>query len=247
MATARQFIEVLLTRKGIEYVFGAEADGNDPAPDQIDCSEFIEWGSKRVGLSPPAPDGSWNQYEWIRKHGMLIPVEQGIKTPGALLFMGDGTGVGRDSIHHVAPSLGNGYTIEARGRAYGVGVFSAYRHFDFAGLMPGIEYRNASAPPKAAVRQVLKLGDKGRDVLFAQAMFNIIIPNIAPKGYTNGELLALDGVWGNSTASVNLSFERFWNQKGPGRTKPLQEDTTWTMNGTGPAVAALVRLIMAQK
>ena len=91
--------------------------------------------------------------------------------------MGDGTGVGRDAITHVAISLGNGLTIEARGRAWGVGVFSATRGFDFAGKIPGLDYFSHEAPPPPRVpTRPLKYarGDKGPHVDFARAMLNIV-------------------------------------------------------------------------
>ncbi len=66
---------------------------------------------------------------------MEIEIEDAITTPGALLFRMSSSG------NHVAISRGNGTTIEARGKAYGVGVFSAKgRPWTHAGLIPGVDY-----------------------------------------------------------------------------------------------------------
>ena len=45
---------------------------------------------------------------------------------------------GTGAAHHVAISLGNGKTIEAKGHAYGVGVFDAGNRFNYAGMIPGM-------------------------------------------------------------------------------------------------------------
>lgn len=248
MTTARDFIDFCLAQRGDKYIFGAEVDLDDPNPPAFDCSELVQWAGHRAGISPPVPDGAFNQWVQAKRLGLILPVADALKTPGTLLYMGDGTGSGRDAITHVAVSLGNGYTIEARGSKWGVGVWTADRGFDFASKLPGVQYgRGTSVPAEAQARQVLALGDRGNDVRFAQAMFNIIIPEIAPQGYTNGEQLKVDGEWGPATGSVNRSVERFWNQKGPGKKAPLQEDFVWTMKGTAPAVAALVTLILHGK
>ena len=58
-------------------------------------------------------------------------VEQALRTPGALLFRPG----------HVAISLGDGRTIEAKGSKYGVGIFSAHnRGWTTGGLIPGMRY-----------------------------------------------------------------------------------------------------------
>jgi hypothetical protein len=71
---------------------------------------------------------------------MIIPVDQAIHTPGALLFSfnSDPNG-GRPVQQHVAISLGDGKTIEARGSQYGVDSFDATpKRFQYAAVIPGI-------------------------------------------------------------------------------------------------------------
>jgi hypothetical protein len=244
MTKVRQFLETMLSQKGDPYIFGAEARWSDPDPDAFDCSELVEWAGRRVGISPPIPDGAFNQWMQAKRLGLLLPVKDALWIPGTLLYVGDGTGSGRDAITHVVGNLGNGYTIEARGSKWGVGTWSVHRNFTFASKLPGIDYRNPTVPEKAQVRQALHLGDEGPDVKFAQGLFNIIIPAIAPYGYTNGEDLKPDGVWGPATASVNKSFERFWNEKGGGK---LQVDDVWTMAGTAHAVSDFLNFLNGLK
>ena len=57
-----------------------------------------------------------------------MPVQEALRTPGALLFRPG----------HVAISLGDGRTIEARGRRYGVGIFDGAGRFTHAGWPPGL-------------------------------------------------------------------------------------------------------------
>lgn len=123
-----------IAQDGERYVFGTEVPGT--TSDRWDCSELVEVACRAAGIRPTVPDGAY--YQW--RHCTPITVEKGIHTRGALLFVGDGTGVGRDAITHVAWSLGNGTTIEARGTAWGVGVWPTADRFDFAGLVPGASY-----------------------------------------------------------------------------------------------------------
>lgn len=74
------------------------------------------------------PDGSANQRAYVQQKGTQMSVADAIRTPGALLFRPG----------HVAISLGDGRTIEARGRAYGVGIFNAQGRFTSAGMIPGM-------------------------------------------------------------------------------------------------------------
>jgi cell wall-associated NlpC family hydrolase len=130
---AADFVALCLKQKGDRYVFGAEAKFSDPDPDVFDCSELVEWALARTGVR--FPDGSWNQERFCRERNTIIPYRRAVRTQGALLFRH------RGSDGHVVVSLGNGSTIEARGRAYGVNVFNtANRVWTAAALVPGLKY-----------------------------------------------------------------------------------------------------------
>lgn len=133
--SALDFVTECLRQTGDAYVFGAEANPTDADPDAFDCSELVQWAAARVGVT--IADGAYNQW----KACTAISIDQAKRTRGALLFVGDGTGSGRDAITHVAVSLGDGSnTIEARGRAYGVVQAPIAGRFDYAGLIPGMRY-----------------------------------------------------------------------------------------------------------
>ncbi len=135
----QRFLESALAQTGDRYVYGAEVRLGDPNPTAFDCSELVEWAAHQAGVR--VPDGAWAQYQHLHQAGTLIPVDEAIRTPGALLFSfsSDPNGPSRPSHAHVAISLGNGTTIEAYGTEYGVGSFDATtRRFTYAAVIPGI-------------------------------------------------------------------------------------------------------------
>jgi cell wall-associated NlpC family hydrolase len=124
----RTFLDVALAQTGDPYVWASEANVGDADPTEFDCSELAQWAAGQVGVE--LPDGSWLQYLELKEQGAVIPVEQAVNTPGALLFGFDREptpGGGRPGSAHVAISLGDGTTIEARGTRYGVGSWETPR------------------------------------------------------------------------------------------------------------------------
>jgi cell wall-associated NlpC family hydrolase len=132
------FVDAAVAQDGDPYVWGAEANTSDADPHSFDCSELIQWAAGRAGVN--LPDGSWNQYLALQDHA--IPVDEALHTRGALLFHFSSeptAGSGRPAEAHVAISLGDGTTIEARGTKYGVGEFSGDGRFNYAVLVPGLD------------------------------------------------------------------------------------------------------------
>jgi Lysozyme like domain/NlpC/P60 family/Bacterial TSP3 repeat len=148
----RTFLDAALAQTGEPYVFGAQVELADADPDAWDCSELVRWAAHQAGVE--MPDGSWLQYLELQEQGALIPVEEAIATPGALLFSFSSEptpGGGRPSSAHVAISLGDGQTIEARGRAYGVGSWDANTsRFEYAAVVPGLSGGSAALAAAAA-------------------------------------------------------------------------------------------------
>jgi cell wall-associated NlpC family hydrolase len=136
-AAGEEFVRDALAQAGDRYVFGAEASPDDANPTVFDCSELTQWAAHRAGVD--LPDGSWLQYQALAKEGGSMSVEQALKTRGALLFYFSSppTGAGRPSEAHVAISLGDGRTIEARSTKDGVGIFQADSiKFNYAAAIP---------------------------------------------------------------------------------------------------------------
>jgi cell wall-associated NlpC family hydrolase len=205
VATSEEFVRACLAQKGDRYVFAAETSPLDPNPSEWDCSELTQWASQRIRLNPPLPDGAY--YQW--KHSARTTVDQAIRTRGALLFIGDGSGVGRDAITHVAVSLGDGTTIEARGSRWGVGCWGAAGRFNFGAKVPNLRYVAASPPPP--VNQGggvgIQPGSSTQAVTFLQNMLNIVRGGQSPKK----KPIAVDGVYGNETKAAVAEFQEDWN------------------------------------
>lgn len=119
------FVQKCLAQAGDRYVFGAETRLADPDPNTFDCSELVEWACYQVGVK--IPDGSQNQRR-VCKAFRQLSIAQAMATRGALVFTSG----------HVAVSLGDGRTIEAKGRKYGVVVDVVGKRFTDAGLIPGM-------------------------------------------------------------------------------------------------------------
>lgn len=143
--------DLLLAQKGDKYVFGSEANRTDPNPEAFDCSELIEWGMESLGFGD-FPDGSMNQRAFCEREGKKLTVSTAIHLRGALLFRD----ISVNGVGHVALSLGNGKTIEARGSDYGVGVFSATegRVWTSGATIPGLDYTAVHSPPEKVDRWV---------------------------------------------------------------------------------------------
>jgi len=134
LATLDDFVTIALTQRGDPYEFGAEATFGDRNPPEFDCSELVQWAAVRCEVT--FVDGAQNQRDACLRAGTIIEVKQGVRTRGALLFRID-PGPGND---HVAISLGNGKTIEARGESFGVNEFrAAGRRWTHAGVIPGFQ------------------------------------------------------------------------------------------------------------
>jgi hypothetical protein len=137
---AERFVQEALAQADDRYVFGQEARLDDPNPTAFDCSELVQWAAHQAGVD--VPDGSWLQYyQQLQRQGGAMSVEQALHTRGALLFSFSSSpdGSGRPSTAHVAISLGDGRTIEARNSRDGVGVFTASSaRFNYAAAIPGL-------------------------------------------------------------------------------------------------------------
>jgi hypothetical protein len=143
----QHFLDAALAQTGDPYVWSSEAVATDADPDAFDCSELTQWAAAQVGVD--LPDGSWLQYLELEQRGAVVPVEQALHTPGALLFnfSTEPSAAGaRPAEAHVAISLGDGRTIEARGTRYGVGSWDAGSRFAYAAVMPELASADGSVP-----------------------------------------------------------------------------------------------------
>jgi cell wall-associated NlpC family hydrolase len=214
--SVQRFLEAALAQEGDTYVFDAQADDNDPDPDKFDCSELVEWAAEQAG-APEVAEASYLQYLQFKEAGTLIPVEQAINTPGAVLFRFPDheprPGEGRQDGSHVAISLGDGRTFEAMSPSAGIGFNEAAdRGFNYAALIPGLDYAGgvttlepmpapapAPAPPNPLDIAAWNSGsvDTDRDGLpdFFETQYglNPEVPDTDGDGITDGYELVVIG------------------------------------------------------
>jgi cell wall-associated NlpC family hydrolase len=137
---AAHLLVLALREVGKPYVLGSEG-----APESTlrtwDCSELVQHLLAQVGVAQvtdstgrvtpiDAFDGAGFQWE----RSCSISREEGLKLPGALLFVQSATAYPDKPHHigHVGISLGNGYVLEARGKAYGVTIGPVRASFTLA-------------------------------------------------------------------------------------------------------------------
>jgi hypothetical protein len=113
-----RFLKAARDQIGDKYRFGAEASEDDANPTAFDSSELVEWAAHRAGFHD-MPDGSWNQYRFLHEQGASVPVDEALRTPGALVF-----GFSSDPLEsderparaYVGISLGNGKVLDVSER-----------------------------------------------------------------------------------------------------------------------------------
>lgn len=134
-ASVNRFVDLALQQAGDSYVYGATPSLSNSNPSAFDCSSLVQWCAGKVGVKLPRTSGQ--QYSAAASRGLLISQSTARRTKGALMYTGN------RGATHVAISLGNGKTIEARNPRYGVGV----SNFDGRGwsgysYVPGLKYSN---------------------------------------------------------------------------------------------------------
>lgn len=209
MPTAQAFADLLLSQEGDRYVFGVEVSHDNADPDAFDCSELVEWGCARLGVTPKMPDGSWLQARHCRDHGTLVTVDDAIRTVGALLFRFSSSPFvgGRPTSAHVAVSLGDGRTIEARSTRLGVGVFSAdMRGWTNAGLVPGLDYDHDDEEDSemAFTAEQEKFLSDMADALLAIGARNTTLQHVVNEYRARAALLKVEGYKPNDVAKATV-------------------------------------------
>jgi cell wall-associated NlpC family hydrolase len=137
---AAHLLVLALKEVGKPYVLGSEGQPEESLK-TWDCSELVQHLLAQVGVEQVSDskgrvtainvfDGAGFQWERSRS----ISFEDGVRLPGALLFIQSATAYRSKprNIGHVAISLGNGYVLEARGKAYGVTIGPLRPSFNLA-------------------------------------------------------------------------------------------------------------------
>jgi Putative peptidoglycan binding domain len=150
-------IDIGSVKIGQRYILGARAPLDNPNwRGPWDCAEFTSWcayqayglifGAGRVTKPGRADPYSGFWYDDAMKFGHVLTWQEALKIPGAVLIRRPRKG----KIGHVAFAMGDGdSTLEARGAAYGVGIFkgAAGRSWTIGCLLPGVDYSGITSLP----------------------------------------------------------------------------------------------------
>jgi cell wall-associated NlpC family hydrolase len=148
--TFSSFMEKAISRKGSKYVFGDGRTSN-PAQSYFDCSGLVYWASSQSGYKPPNGWGNltaMGMYDLIAGSGTTMTIEEAMATKGALLFSDNPKTDKR--VDHVAISLGDGTTMEAKSSGSPVGVFPKRDGWDYAGTLPGMKSGDPISPSRGS-------------------------------------------------------------------------------------------------
>ena len=146
MTSNADFVREALTAQGIRYVLGAKWGGGVWPPRALDCSGLVTAVGQRLGLGIGRVHGSANQWAYCARYGRRVTAAEAATTPGLLCFR-----VGVTPINHVAITLGDNKTMEARSShtTPQVGVFGAMtsRRWTAFVTIPGVTYREEPVKP----------------------------------------------------------------------------------------------------
>ncbi len=142
LATALALVQ---QHPSIPYQEGGDSPPNTPAAQVrlLDCSSFVQWCYFHAnGSLGSCPRTSQAQSSWCQSGGSIVTAAQGMKTQGALMFMGS-----PGSATHVEISLGDGtHTVGAHHSGTFAGVVSSSGAWTCAGIAPGLDYSGAGGP-----------------------------------------------------------------------------------------------------
>lgn len=207
--TGKDLADKAQTRQGCEYVFGAIVPKNDADyMGAFDCAELVSWavfqtigklyGCENDNSKDPQHADAGTPY-WANdvNSGRVrrISIEIARATPGAILLREASDGVEG----HIVISKGDGTTIEAMGRKWGVtnGVVDG-RRWTTGILLNEIEYASNEIITHNPV-EVIRIGannDSSKVVAIQSALIN--------KGY---DLANPDGIYGPKTAAAVRDFQ----------------------------------------
>lgn len=197
---------------GEEYIFGANVpleNSNWTGP--WDCAEFVSWlvyqsygiifgcGTQTLDEAEPYT-GYWA--DDARSKGILIPIEQASRTPGAFLIRKPQSNPKR--VGHIGVALGDGTIYEAAGVNFGVRVGPiAGRRWDLGMLLPGVTYAGASIQSPAGPVETPLIIRRATPASFDDLVVTVQ-EALRAKGIDPGRI---DGLFGPATEKAVLAFQ----------------------------------------
>lgn len=205
--TGKSLLDFAEKRIGEKYVLGALAPKDNGAyRGPWDCAEFCSWVIYQAGQilygvndhkNPKRADAWTNWFKSdAEKLGIIVPVEQAMRTEGAILLRYT---VG-SNIGHIAFSTGDGGTIEAHSSKLGVIKSTARgRRWDIGILIPNFTYSENKAVTSNVPSKIYRVTSpmqKGEDIKELQR-------KLTAKGF----VAKVDGIYGLDTAKAVRAFQ----------------------------------------
>ncbi len=210
MKTGNDILQTAVKHLGEQYIFGASVPKNkEDYHGPWDCAEFVSWcvyqvsgalyGCDRDDANPATADaytGDWDRD--AKRIGTMIDVERAAQIAGAIVLRaptGNGDG-------HIVISDGQGGTVEAKGRLYGVVRDTlSDRHWSTGILIPWVDYQQGLQPvaimPPTELYRAVPPFPRGPRVFELQQ-------KLARLGYSTG---LLDGIYGSVTSAAVRAFQ----------------------------------------
>jgi hypothetical protein len=175
-----------------------------------DCAEFVSWlVFQEAGLlygcidddtDPAKADaytGAWQRD--VEKRGNSVSVDEAASTVGGIVLRYP---PGPGEMGHIAICDGEGGTVEAKGRRYGVVADTVHgRTWHTGVLIPGITYSDGT-PVKVDPAEIVY--EPGASGMKREIIFNIQRALVA-RGFDPGEI---DGDYGPNTQAAVADFQR---------------------------------------
>ena len=208
-ATGARILSIARRHIGETYVLGALARKNNPQwKGPWDCAEFASWLVFQVAeivygcdVTDPARADAWTGV-WARDaraKGLIVPLEQAARTPGAAVLRAPQAG----AIGHIVISDGDGGTVEAHSTARGlIASTLSGRRWDMGILVPGVDYveRDADVEVTPSRRVIYRLTDPP----MRGSVVKEIQRELQARGFNAG---GIDGVFGPMTHAAVVSFQ----------------------------------------
>ena len=212
MFSGQTILQIAHKHLNEKYVLGAVAPLANPSwTGPWDCAEFASWCTYQAyriiyAVRPADPvrgesfSGWW--YEDAKAGDDDVSVDTALATPGAILVRRPTVVNGKRRIGHVAISMGDGITIEAKDRATGVAIVPGAkdRLWHTGVFIPGVHYQTKAASPYAEPSGLLQLTKPylhSPQVLALQKA--LLAAGISPGGR--------DGYFGPMTEAAVVSFQ----------------------------------------
>jgi hypothetical protein len=211
MATGQDIYDKAMTRKGQAYIEGTLVPKDDATwSGPWDCAELASWAVYQVSViicgctndqAPPAVadayTGAWKNDATAK--GIIISATDAAGIVGAAVLRAPTDLVGG----HIVISDGQGGTIEAKGKAWGVVQDTlSNRRWDYGIKIPGIAYDDPApvvinAPASVIYRYIIPLMDSPKVGEIQQALTN--------AGY---DTKGVDDIFGVNTRDAVIGFQQ---------------------------------------